>query len=134
MVPADFTSAIVDGAASARLRLAALGLGDGVDLSRCDDHQLVELLDAAVAQLRLATGAVTAPQMLRLPSAAPPTAAPPPPPAAAPRAAAAAPASVAETSFAAELDVAAMVAVLQQAAQDGVPFCEECARAAEAAA
>jgi branched-chain amino acid transport system ATP-binding protein len=32
----------------------------------------------------------------------------------------------------AELDVAAMVAVLVQAAQDGVPFCEECARAAAA--
>ena len=73
---------------------------------------------------------MAAPQLLRLPTAAPPTAAPPPPPAAAPRAAAAAPASVAETTFGPQLDVAAMVAVLQQAAQDGVPFCEECARAA----
>jgi hypothetical protein len=39
---------------------------------------------------------------------------------------------VAETTFGAELDVAAMVAVLVQAAQDGVPFCEECERAAAA--
>ncbi len=133
MLPADFTSAIVDGAASAQLRMAALGLGDGGDLSRCDDHQLVELLGAAVAQGRLATGPVAAPQLLRLPTASPPVAAPPPPPpAAAPRAAAAAPASAAETTFGAELDVAAMVAVLVQAAQDGVPFCEECARAAAA--
>jgi hypothetical protein len=133
MLPADFPSAIVDGAASARLRLAALGLGDGSDLSRCDDHQIVELLGAAVAQGRLAAGPVAAPQLLRLATAAPPTAAPPPP-AAAPRAAAAAAAAptVAETTFGAELDVAAMVAVLVQAAQDGVPFCEECARAAAA--
>jgi hypothetical protein len=42
MLPADFPSAIVDGAASAQLRLAALCLGDGGDLSRCDDHQIVE--------------------------------------------------------------------------------------------
>jgi len=135
MLPADFPSAIVDGAASARLRLAALGLGDGSDLSRCDDHQIVELLGAAVAQGRLAAGPVAAPQLLKLPTSAPPAAAPPPPaPAAAPRAAAAAQASVAETTFGAELDVAAMVVALQQAAQDGVPFCEECARAAAEAA
>jgi hypothetical protein len=41
-----------------------------------------------------------------------------------------APPPAAETTFGSDLDVAAMVAVLVQAAQDGVPFCEECARAA----
>jgi hypothetical protein len=129
MLSADFTSAIVDGAASAQLRLAALGLGDGVDLSRCDDHQLVELLGAAVSQGRLATGAAAAPQLLRLPTAAPPAAAPPPP-AAAPRAAAAAAPPAADSTFGSQLDVAAMVAVLQQAARDGTPLCEECEAAA----
>jgi hypothetical protein len=33
-----------------------------------------------------------------------------------------------------EVDVAAMVATLRAAAKDGVPFCEECARAQQQAA
>ena len=37
------------------------------------------------------------------------------------------------SGFGSELDVQAMVAVLVQAAQDGVPFCEECARTAATA-
>ncbi len=36
-------------------------------------------------------------------------------------------------SFSAELDAAALVAVLLAASKDGTPFCEECARAARAA-
>jgi hypothetical protein len=60
---------------------------------------------------------------------------PPPAPASSPRPAAAPAAAppAAETTFGSDLDVAAMVAVLQQAAQDGVPFCEECEKAKRAA-
>jgi len=36
-------------------------------------------------------------------------------------------------SFSADLDAAALVAVLLAASKDGTPFCEECARAARAA-
>ena len=64
---------------------------------------------------------------VRAPAAAP---APPASSPSAPRAAPVAAAPPVETTFGSDLDVAAMVAVLVQAAQDGVPFCEECARAA----
>ena len=37
------------------------------------------------------------------------------------------------SSFSADLDAAALVAVLLSASEDGTPFCEECARAARAA-
>jgi hypothetical protein len=109
-------------------------LADGTDLSRLDDPALFDQLGTVLAEGRLRTGGETR-RLLKLvqkvTSASPP---PPPPPASAPRAAPAAPPPVVETTFGSELDVAAMVAVLVQAAQDGVPFCEECARAAAASA
>lgn len=46
----------------------------------------------------------------------------------------AAPSLPVEEAPPAELDVAAMVETLQAAARDGVPFCEECARAQQRAA
>jgi len=129
--------AAIDDAALAPLRTLAVALADGTDWSRADDHQLIDQLAAALARGRLRTGAAAAPKLSRLvPTVAPaPAPAPPPPAASSPRPSApvAAP-PPAETTFGSELDVAAMVAVLQQAAQDGVPFCEECARAAAEAA
>jgi hypothetical protein len=63
--------------------------------------------------------------------------APPPPP---PRAASSssssskrAPVEASESPFRADLDASALAASLRGAAQDGTPFCEECARAARAA-
>lgn len=117
------------------LRLAAPLLADGTDWSRVDDQALLDQIGAALAQGRLLIGATQQLQMRRLVSAEPPAPAPPPPPpASAPRSAPAAAPPPAETTFGSELDVQAMVAVLVQAAQDGVPFCEECARAAAEAA
>ena len=125
-----------DGAAIEVLRLTARALADGTELLRIDDHQLVDHVAAAVAAGRLRTSGA-APRLQRLvPAEAP---APTPSPSPAPRATApratpvAAPAAV-ETTFGSDLEVAAMVAVLVQAAQDGTPFCEECAKAAAARA
>jgi hypothetical protein len=124
---------IGDDAVLAALRVTTLVLADGTELSRLDEHQLVDHLAAAVANGRL-RAAGSRPALRRLVAAAPAPA--PAPPAAAParRAAPVAPPAPVETTFGSELDVAAMVAVLVQAAQDGVPFCEECAQAAAEAA
>jgi hypothetical protein len=120
--------AVGDDAALAALRLMTLGLADGTELSRLDDHQLIDQLATAVADGRLRTTGAR-PKLRRLvPTTAPAPA--PSPVASARRAAPVAPPPAAETTFGSDLDVAAMVAVLVQAAQDGVPFCEECARAA----
>lgn len=119
-----------DDAAMARLRSTALGLADGVDLSRADEHAVTGQLAHALADGRLRAGFGPAPTLRRLVLAPAPAAPPSPPPAASPRAAPAAPPPAVATTFEANLDVAAMVAVLVQAAQDGVPFCEECAKAA----
>lgn len=120
---------LVDAGAVAQLRLRAAALGDGADLSRVDDHAVATAIAQALDRGRL-TLAGAPPRLLPLAPAAAPA---PPPPAPAPsprRAAPAAPAAAPATTFGAELDVAAMVRVLVQAAQDGVPFCEECAKAA----
>ena len=125
-----------DDAALVGLRLAAAALADGTDWSRCDDHAAIEQVRLAVDSGRLAGGdqpatlpalRPLAPRRVVAPAPAPPgrstaplaAALPPPPP---------------ESTFGANLDVAAMVNALRQAAQDGVPFCEECARAAAARA
>ena len=121
-----------DDAAMGALRTLALSLGDGTDWSRADDHHLLDHLSAAVVHGRLHAGPAAPPRLRRMVTAAAPAPAPPPPPASSARAAASesAPPPVVETTFGSDVDVAAMVAVLQQAAQDGVPFCEECAKAA----
>ena len=127
-------SDVTDDGAMAQARLLALALGDGTDWSRCGDHQVLHAL--AVAPPTQGPAAPVALMQLVAPPAPAPAPAPPAP-SPAPRAAApaAAPApAAADGTFGTALDVAAMVAVLQQAARDGVPFCEECARAAAAAA
>jgi hypothetical protein len=131
-VPASLAAAAGDDATMAALRSRALALTEGIDWSRYDDHEVITQLAAAHAQGRPATQAPPAAQLYRLAPPLVPAAKPAPAPAPSPRAAPAAPALAAETTFGALLDAAAMVAVLQQAAQDGTPFCEECARAAAA--
>ena len=120
-----------DDAAMARLRGAARSLADGVDLSRVDEHAVTYQLAHALAEGRLRAGPGTAPKLRRL--VLEPVAAAPPTAAASPRAARVAPPSVAETTFNPNLDVAAMVAVLEQAARDGTPLCEECQKEDEEA-
>lgn len=120
---------LIDDADASRLRWYALGLHEGTDWWRLDDVQVKEQLAAALDEGRLRTGQGA--KMLLRPLAqlqpAPLPAAPAP--ASSPRSAPApAPAASAETTFAPDLDVAVQVAVLVQAAQDGVPFCEECER------
>ncbi len=121
---------VIDDVDASQLRLYALGQRDGTDWSRLDDTQVKEQLAAALDSGRLRTG-VGAQVDLRglgqvLPPAPPPRA---PAPASSPRPAPVAPPPPVETTFALDVDVAAQVAVLVQAAQDGVPFCEECERA-----
>ncbi len=120
----------VDDVGRSALRCTAQGLTEGTELSRLDDAQLNDLLFAALMAGRLRPAA-EAPVVLRqLTQTAQPATAPRLTPAAssprAPTAATSAPA--AESTFEPNLDVAAQVAVLKQAAQDGVPFCEECAK------
>jgi hypothetical protein len=101
----------------------------------CDDHQVLMgtgLLARWDAGPGTAAGLKMRPLALTPPAPAPAPTSPAPSPATAARRAAPA-AAPAPGTFETDLDVAAMVAVLQQAARDGVPFCEECARAAQEA-
>ncbi|MCZ8177278.1 MAG: hypothetical protein O9343_19065 [Burkholderiaceae bacterium] len=109
----------------AALRAQAAELGLGVDPSRCDDHDVLALLAAAGAP---ATSARTAPRGHRL---APTPAAPAPPSSAGASQPAAAPPPPAEApgTLSASRDAAALAQALIDAAQSGVPFCEECERA-----
>ncbi len=119
-----------DAVVMARLRQLALAAGAEATPLMCDDHALAERITAGITagSMRVCGPA----QALRLYGLATVSAATPAASAAAaaPRAAPVAPPPPAETTFGPDLDVATMVAVLVQAAQDGVPFCEECAKAA----
>jgi hypothetical protein len=126
----------------AALRRAAMGLADGCELAGLNDQQLLEHLLAPVADgwlrvgdsaqglklfglaTRLAPAAAIAPSASSSSFSPSKAAAGRPSPAADP-----APASAPQSSFNANLDVAAMVDTLLAAAKDGVAFCEECARA-----
>jgi hypothetical protein len=123
--------AMADPHTALRLRLAAAELPEAAQPLRHDGAALAAVLSAAIFSGALRVCGVAQPVKLykpgKLPRAAPAAA---PPPAAAPRRAAPAAApSPPEGTFGAELDVAAMVQALQQAARDGVPFCEECEKA-----
>lgn len=125
-----------DALAIGSLRGIASELAEKPDLSRCDDHQLADLLAAALLSGRLHLGR-QAPPVLRplVPRRGPPASAAPPPAVGRSRQSApGAAATAADTMFGADLDAAAMVDALQRAARDGVPFCEECTRAAQSAA
>lgn len=130
----SWSESIGDDVAQDHLRCAARALADGTDLSRLDQHQLLELLLPRLVDGRPQSG-LTKPLAYRLVPVVAPVSAPAPAPAAnaaaSPRTMAAAPPPApADSTFAPNLDVVAMVAALRAAAQDGVPFCEECARAA----
>ena len=118
----------------ARLRQLALTSGVEASPQRCDDHALAERIAAAIAagSMRVCgpAKALTLYGLATPPAASSAPAPPAPSPSPQPRAAPVAAPPTVETTFGSDLDVAAMVAVLVQAAQDGVPFCEECARAA----
>jgi hypothetical protein len=107
-----------------RAEVTALALN--VEALRLDSYEIAALglRDPGV---ELDSSGQRPPRLLRLVRLAGPAAAPPPP--ASPRREAAPAAALATTSTP-TLDAAAMAAVLVQAARDGVPFCEECARAA----
>lgn len=111
-----------------RAEVKALALN--VEALRLDSYEIAALglRDPGV---ELDSSVQRPPRLLRLVRLAGPAAAPPPP--ASPRreaVPAAAPAAAPATTFTPTLDAAAMAAVLVQAAREGVPFCEECARAA----
>jgi len=107
---------IIDDADAGQLRWYAAGLHEGTDWWRLDDAQVKEQLAAALDEGRLRTGQ-GAKVVLRPLDQLQPVPLPAPP------------AAPVETTFAPNLDVAAQVAVLVQAARDGMPFCEECERA-----
>jgi len=122
---------VIDDADAGQLRGYALGLADGTDWSRLDEAQVKQQVATALEDGRLRTGAGALVVLRPMGQVSAPVAAPAPPaPAPSPRAAPVAPPPPVETTFGSDLDVAAQVAVLVQAAQDGVPFCEECAKAA----
>lgn len=123
-------AAVVDACGMALLRGQFAALSGGMELSRVADHDLVAMVRRARAEGRLLRTEAP-PRLLPLAAVLAPAAPPPTPPAAGPRRAPpSAPAAAPATTFSPALDVAAMVAVLRQAARDGVPFCEECAKAA----
>lgn len=125
---------IGDDVMMSRLRQLALAAGAESSPAMCDDQALADQIAAGITagSMRVCGPA----QALTLPglAAAQPPVAAPARAAAPPRAAPVALPPAAQTTFGSDLAVAAMVAVLVQAAQDGVPFCEECAKAAAAAA
>lgn len=117
------------------VRAQAHAIGEGTELSRCDDHQVIALLES-----RPAPAAGPTPKLYRVairPPAAAPAPAPAPAPSSASRRPAPAPPPPAVADVAAlrpDLDAAAMAQTLRDAARDGVPFCVECARTAARAA
>ena len=121
-----------DAVTMARLRQLALAAGAEASPQRCDDHALSERIAAGItAGSMRVCGPAQALSLYGLATVSAPAPAPAASAAAAaPRAAPVAAAPPAETTFGADQDVTAMVAALVQAAQDGVPFCEECAKAA----
>lgn len=129
-----------DGAGLQALRADASCVDEGEDLSRLDDHALLDLLAAQIsAGVMRVCGQRSETTLYRLvltqAAAPPPAPAPSPAPTPARGSAAPPPLAAVDSTFPASLDVAAMVATLRQAAQEGVPFCEECAKAdAEAVA
>ena len=116
-------------------RLRQLAQSSGADESplMSDNQALADRIAASImsGSIRVC-GPAKAVTLYGLTTLKAPAAAPAPPAAAptAPRSAPVAPPPPVETTFGSELDVAAMVAVLRAAAKEGVPFCEECAKAA----
>jgi hypothetical protein len=121
----DMGHVLADDVGREQLRRHAANLSDGADYSRVDDHGVLVQVVATILSRTL--GAAQAPaQAIKFRLTTKPAASPAPSSAPArPRASEAPAPSVAEP----EVDVHAQVAVLQQAAKDGTPFCEECEKA-----
>lgn len=135
--PATPAATVGDDAAMASLRVSALALADGTDWSRCDDHEVAGQVASALVRGRLsAAQAAPALALYRL-AVAPVAAAPSAPLSAAPPSVArglpAAGIALPDATLSLDLDVQAMVQALIEAANNGVPFCEECERARRAA-
>jgi len=129
--PTSEIRAAGDDAEGVQLRQRAHAAGVGIDWSREDDHA-VRAFVAWAAPAAAADG----PGLHRLTPKLTVAAAPPPAAASRARAAAASPApppAADPASLRPDLDAAAMVQVLRQAARDGSAFCEECAKAEAAA-
>lgn len=107
------------------------------DVNRLHDVEVVESLAGLVAAGRVWLAAQVTPigesARFSIESMGPAAAAPPPPTHAASPAPRSAPTEAAEPSFRADVDAPLLAATLKDASKDGVPFCEECARAAMAA-
>ena len=135
-----------DRAAMIQLRHLVDALGDANFLHLSSDTEVIERIGAMIAAGRLrvcgmvrAKRAVNKIRTVAPPAPAPPPAGPAPRPKSQPTSQPGGFASGATTpdpddTFGDSLEVANMVAVLVEAAQLGVPFCEECARAAAARA
>ncbi len=120
----------LDDAHTAALRRRAHEAGLGVDWSQADDHAVSEFV-AWAAPLAAESGPRLqnlAPK-LTVAGAAPAAAASSSRPR---QAAAASPPPAEQATLASDVDAAATAQNLRAAANDGVPFCEECARAAVA--
>jgi hypothetical protein len=117
--------ALVDDVDREQFRLHAANLNDGTDYSRVDDHGVcVQVIASISSQSRGSVQATTDSLKFRLSPRPVSSPAPSSAPARARSSGAPAPAVVEP-----EVDVHAQVAVLQQAARDGTPFCEECEKA-----
>ena len=145
--------ALRDPMAMAALRRLSLAHAGGAELNLLDDHDVLSVLCRAVVGGRLwlrgmaATSAAETPDAATSKpegfgvAAAPPAGGAPSPPAPAPTPSSRAPAPMAPPPPPAappppdappDLDNAAQAATLREAARTGVPFCEECAKAARA--
>jgi hypothetical protein len=122
--------ALLDDEEQTRLRAWALEVDDGLPLPQRAEHEVVAVVAAAVARgsLRTVGRPLTWLPLAPVRREAAPASSRAAPVRTAPVAAAPAP----DSTFDRDLDVPAMVAALTQAARDGTPFCEECAKAAAA--
>jgi hypothetical protein len=124
---------IGDETVMARLRLLAIMAGADTSPVMLDDQALADRIasdiNSGVLRVCGAASALTLYGLvsIKVPAAAPAAPAPAP---TAPRASPVAAPPPVDTTFSADIDVEAMVAVLRAAAEAGVPFCEECARRA----
>jgi hypothetical protein len=117
--------ALTDDVVREQLRRHAASLNDGTDFSRVDDHGVcVQVIASISSRSRGSVQATTDSLKFRLSPRMAGSPAPSSAPARARSSEATAPAVVEP-----EVDVHAQVAVLQQAARDGTPFCEECEKA-----
>lgn len=112
---------------SAELRRRAQGVGLGIEWWREDDHAVAGFVAWAAPSNADDNAPRPYPLARRVTAAAPAAAAAPP---RASRAAAQPPPAVSQDTLSPDVDAAATARNLREAANDGVPFCEECARAA----